>query len=78
MTSSQLKSLFEDYLQFCRFYRRLRNATLNNYENQMKVFFSCMPEVNSVSDLTINNMVEFFKRLEVRKEEWGKVILYLG
>ena len=78
MKTRQLQKLYEDYIEYCRFYRRLREQTLKNYLTQLKVFFELMPEVCSPGDLTTKNIVEFFRRLEVRKRKAGRNTIVTG
>ena len=66
------KKELERYIQNCKFMRQLSPATMANYQSQLRVFFELMPEVRTYSDITVENISLFFKRLQTRKRTVGK------
>ena len=67
-----LQPLLEEYLQECEYSSRLRPATIRGYRAVFSLFISIMPEILTVEHLMPSSVVEFFKRLQVRKRIVGK------
>ena len=67
-----LKQLFTDYLSECEYSTMLRPATIIGYKAVFKHFSNMMPEITNTSDLTIEMMNEFFKRIRTRDRIVGR------
>lgn len=66
-----LKQLFDEYIRDCKYSTRLRSETIRGYNEAFRHFSKLMPEVTTPKQLTVENMTEFFKRLQVRKRIVG-------
>lgn len=73
-----LKTLFEKYIDYCQFSRKLRNETLRGYIETFKRFTSVMSEVDSVDVLSTDLMTTFFKRLQIQPRIVGRGIEKTG
>lgn len=61
-----LKLLFTEFINYCKYSARLRDETIRGYKNTFKLFTQIMPEILITEDLTSNSIDEFFKRLDTR------------
>lgn len=77
-TSQTLRSLFEEYINECKFSARLRSETIRGYIAVFNLFTKIMPEVGTVDLLSTNTLTEFFKRIETRQRIVGKNTLKTG
>lgn len=69
---TELQKLLAEFLRYSQFSRRLRPATIRGYENHIGVFLKLMPAIKNPSDLDIDSITLFLKRLQVRKRIVGK------
>ena len=65
-TTNQINHYYQVYLQEARCAKCLSPQTLKTYESVIKNFFSTMPEVQSLDQLSPTIVVEFFKRIHRR------------
>jgi integrase len=73
-----LKELFSEYINECRYAERLRPETIRGYENVFWLFLKIMPEVTTTETLTPQMLKEFFKRIETRIRMVGKGVPVSG
>jgi len=67
-----LKVLFVEYIEQCRYGAGLSPVTIRGYEAVFTLFLKLMPEVTTVELLNHEMLVEFFKRLETRVRIVGR------
>lgn len=70
-----LKRLFDEYTNECRFSACLRPETIRGYKAVFNLFIKIMPEVTSSDLLTKEMLNEYFKRIENRDRKVGKKIV---
>ncbi|MBS1631482.1 MAG: site-specific integrase [Bacteroidetes bacterium] len=75
---TDIKSLFDAYINERKFSSRLSVETLRGYTEVFKLFATIMPEVQVVRDLSTEMLVQFFKRLQTRERLVGKELLKVG
>ncbi len=71
-TKASIDKLYDEFVDYCKFSRRLRPETIRSYGETFKTFRKVMYEVNSVDGLIPEVMTQFFKRLETRRRIVGK------
>lgn len=69
---NNLQNLFEEYISYCTYTRRLRPQTILSYKEAFKHFSKLMPEVETTQSINKENLDYFFKKLETRKRIVGK------
>jgi len=78
LSQNNLIGLFDEYLRECEFSSRLRPATIRGYKAVFALFRDVMPEITSIEFLTSAFVVDFFKRLQIRKRIVGRSIVKSG
>jgi len=78
VAENHLVKLFDEYLQECEYSSRLRPATMRGYRAVFSLFLSLMPEIITVEHLMPSLVIEFFKRLQLRKRIAGRDIIKSG
>ena len=68
---NDLHTLFAEYLEECRYTRRLSLETVRGYREVWKNFTQQMPEIRSADDLRQFSATTFFRRLENRRRLVG-------
>lgn len=68
----ELHKLFQEYIDYCTYTRRLRPATIQGYKEAFKHFSNLMPSIKKPADITSANMNFFFKKLNDRERVVGK------
>lgn len=68
-----LKELFEDYINECKYSAILSSETIRGYKNVFELFLKVMPEIDNVELLTTEMLNEFFKRIQTRIRPVGKM-----
>jgi site-specific recombinase XerD len=73
-----LHNYFEEFINECRFISRLSTETIRGYTAVFNLFLKIMPEISTVSLLTVEMLTEFFKRIQLRQRKVGRNILKVG
>ena len=69
---NNLKSIFDIYIDECRYTRGLSIPTIISYEDVINFFFKMMPEIETPEDINVFTVNEFFKRITNRIRITGK------
>lgn len=78
MDMLKLDELFEDYINECRFVKRLRPESLRSSTEAFKHFIRMVPEVSTSSDISSEVLSVFFKRLQARQRIVGRNTIKTG
>lgn len=68
----ELKKLHDEYIEYCKYSKRLRPETIKGYEEVFRHFSTLMPEIKDTGSLSVEIMNRFFKKLQVRKRIVGR------
>ncbi|HEV7702219.1 MAG TPA: site-specific integrase [Candidatus Paceibacterota bacterium] len=71
-TKTDLRKLFEEFVDECKYSRGLRLPTINAYIAVFSHFSKIMPEIDKVEILTRPMLNEFFKRIKTRTRIVGR------
>ena len=71
-SKEQLQKLYEEFIDECKYMRRLRPATIRGYEASFKVFLELVERQTDQNILSAGNIREFFKFLHYRERRVGK------
>lgn len=75
---NDLKQLYIEYINECRYSACLRPDTIRGYRAVFDLFLKVMPEVTSVSLLSNPMLNEYFKRIQTRQRIVGRNIIKTG